>query len=46
MRGLRGAALFARDAAWVWFRRNGKGYQTRLNKALRDAMIEDIKKSA
>lgn len=30
----------------AWLRRHGKGYQTRLNKVLRDAMLEDIKKSA
>jgi uncharacterized protein (DUF4415 family) len=30
----------------AWLRRNGKGYQTRLNRVLRQAMLEDIKKSA
>jgi uncharacterized protein (DUF4415 family) len=30
----------------AWLRRHGKGYQTRLNKVLREAMIEDIKRSA
>jgi uncharacterized protein (DUF4415 family) len=30
----------------AWLRRHGKGYQTRLNKVLREAMLEDIKKSA
>lgn len=30
----------------AWLRRQGKGYQTRLNQVLRKAMIEDIKKSA
>ena len=29
-----------------WLRRQGKGYQTRLNSVLREAMLEDIKKSA
>jgi uncharacterized protein (DUF4415 family) len=29
-----------------WLRRQGKGYQTRLNRVLREAMLEDIKKSA
>jgi uncharacterized protein (DUF4415 family) len=30
----------------AWLRRQGKGYQTRLNQVLRDAMIEDLAKSA
>src|SRR2546421_12190788 len=30
----------------AWLRRQGKGYQTRLNQVLREAMLEDIKKSA
>ena len=30
----------------AWLRRQGKGYQTRLNRVLRAAMIEDVKKSA
>jgi uncharacterized protein (DUF4415 family) len=30
----------------AWLRRQGRGYQTRLNKVLRKAMLEDIKKSA
>jgi uncharacterized protein (DUF4415 family) len=30
----------------AWLRRQGRGYQTRLNKVLRDAMIDDIRKSA
>jgi uncharacterized protein (DUF4415 family) len=30
----------------AWLRQQGKGYQTRLNKVLRHAMLEDIKKSA
>jgi uncharacterized protein (DUF4415 family) len=30
----------------AWLRRQGKGYQTRLNHVLRRAMLEDIKKSA
>jgi uncharacterized protein (DUF4415 family) len=30
----------------AWLRRQGKGYQTRLNQVLRRAMLEDIKKSA
>lgn len=30
----------------AWLRRQGKGYQTRLNKVLREAMVEDLKKSA
>jgi uncharacterized protein (DUF4415 family) len=29
-----------------WLRQQGKGYQTRLNRVLREAMLEDIKKSA
>jgi uncharacterized protein (DUF4415 family) len=30
----------------AWLRRQGKGYQTRLNQVLRQAMLKDIKKSA
>jgi uncharacterized protein (DUF4415 family) len=30
----------------AWLRRQGKGYQTRLNQVLRKAMIKDLKKSA
>src|SRR5215470_16243551 len=30
----------------AWLRRQGRGYQTRLNQVLRRAMLEDIKKSA
>jgi uncharacterized protein (DUF4415 family) len=30
----------------AWLRRRGKGYQTRLNQALRRAMLEDIRKGA
>ena len=30
----------------AWLRRQGKGYQTRLNSVLREAMLEEIKKSA
>jgi uncharacterized protein (DUF4415 family) len=30
----------------AWLRRHGRGYQTRLNQVLRDAMIKEIKKSA
>ena len=30
----------------AWLRRQGKGYQTRLNRLLRQAMLEDIQKSA
>ena len=30
----------------AWLRRNGKGYQTRLNRVLRQAMLKDLKKSA
>lgn len=30
----------------AWLRRQGKGYQTRLNRLLRKAMLEDIEKSA
>jgi uncharacterized protein (DUF4415 family) len=30
----------------AWLRRHGRGYQTRLNRVLRDAMLADIKKSA
>ena len=30
----------------AWLRRQGKGYQTRLNQMLRTAMVEDMKKSA
>jgi len=30
----------------AWLRDQGKGYQTRLNRVLREAMLADIKKSA
>jgi uncharacterized protein (DUF4415 family) len=30
----------------AWLRRGGKGYQTRLNRVLREAMIEDINKKS
>jgi uncharacterized protein (DUF4415 family) len=30
----------------AWLRQRGKGYQTRLNSVLREAMLEDIKKSS
>jgi uncharacterized protein (DUF4415 family) len=30
----------------AWLRRKGKGYQTRLNGLLREAMVADMKKSA
>jgi uncharacterized protein (DUF4415 family) len=30
----------------AWLRRQGKGYQTRLNAVLRGAMMKDLKKSA
>jgi uncharacterized protein (DUF4415 family) len=30
----------------VWLRRQGSGYQTRLNRVLREAMLEDIKRGA
>lgn len=30
----------------AWLRQQGKGYQTRLNKVLREAMLDDLKKSA
>jgi uncharacterized protein (DUF4415 family) len=30
----------------AWLRRQGRGYQTRLNQVLREVMLEDIKKSA
>jgi uncharacterized protein (DUF4415 family) len=30
----------------AWLRRQGKGYQTRLNKVLREAMLEDIRTQA
>jgi uncharacterized protein (DUF4415 family) len=30
----------------AWLRRQGRGYQTRLNGVLRKAMLEDLKKSA
>ncbi len=30
----------------AWLRRQGKGYQTRLNRVLREAMLEEIRKSA
>ena len=30
----------------AWLRRQGKGYQTRLNRVLREAMLKEIQKSA
>jgi uncharacterized protein (DUF4415 family) len=30
----------------AWLRQHGRGYQTRLNRVLREAMLEDIAKSA
>ena len=30
----------------AWLRQQGKGYQIRLNRVLREAMLEDIKKGA
>ena len=30
----------------AWLRQKEKGYQTRLNRVLREAMLEDIRKSA
>ena len=30
----------------AWLRRQGQGYQTRLNALLRSAMLKDLKKSA
>jgi uncharacterized protein (DUF4415 family) len=30
----------------AWLRQQGRGYQTRLNRVLREAMLEDMKKSA
>ena len=30
----------------AWLRQQGKGYQTRLNRVLREAMLEEIRKSA
>jgi uncharacterized protein (DUF4415 family) len=30
----------------AWLRRQGRGYQTRLNQVLRKAMLDDMKKSA
>ena len=30
----------------AWLRRQGKGYQTRLNRVLREAMLADIERSA
>jgi uncharacterized protein (DUF4415 family) len=30
----------------AWLRQQGRGYQTRLNRVLREAMLEDVKKSA
>jgi len=30
----------------AWLRRQGRGYQTRLNQVLREAMLDDLKKSA
>ena len=29
----------------AWLRRQGRGYQTRLNKVLRKAMLDDLRKS-
>jgi uncharacterized protein (DUF4415 family) len=29
----------------AWFQRDGRGYQTRINRALRQAMVENRKKS-
>jgi uncharacterized protein (DUF4415 family) len=36
--------LDADVVAWLW--KQGKGYQTRLNQVLREAMLEDVEKSA
>jgi len=30
----------------AWLRHHGKGYQTRLNRVLREAMLEELKKGA
>lgn len=30
----------------AWLRQKGKGYQTRLNQVLREAMLDDLRKSA
>jgi len=30
----------------AWLRQQGRGYQTRLNQVLREAMLQDVKKSA
>jgi uncharacterized protein (DUF4415 family) len=30
----------------AWLRQHGKGYQTRLNRVLREVMLEDVKKTA
>jgi uncharacterized protein (DUF4415 family) len=30
----------------AWLRRQGRGYQTRLNKVLRKAMLDELRKSA
>lgn len=30
----------------AWLRRQGRGYQTRLNRLLREAMLRDLRKSA
>ena len=30
----------------AWLRQRGRGYQTRMNAVLRNAMLEDVKKSA
>ena len=30
----------------AWLRQQGKGYQTRLNRVLRQAMLQDLEKSA
>ena len=30
----------------AWLRQQGRGYQTRLNKVVREAMLKDIKRSA
>jgi uncharacterized protein (DUF4415 family) len=30
----------------AWLRHHGKGYQTRLNRVLREAMLEDLKRGA
>ena len=47
MTTVRKRKLVRLDAVVVaWLRQKGKGYQTRLNRLLRDAMLEDIRKSA